>query len=149
MAKPAIHPIEHPSPHRGRVSLGGQLFGIAAGPAAWIAQLVVDYGVSSYVCYPADTPRRDLPGGGEHGLLLAVNLACLAVALAGFAVSLAGWRRTRAEKPGPLHEMLQIGDGRSRFLAICGLLAAATFAVAILFDTPSALALRLCWSARP
>jgi hypothetical protein len=135
MAKSPTQPTEHLSPRREQASLIAQLFGVAAGPSAWIAQLVIGYGVSSYVCYPGDTPRRDLPGSGEHGLLLAINLACLAVALAGFAVSFTARRR------------LPAGDGRGRFLATCGLLSAATFSIAILFDTPSALALRLCWSA--
>jgi tetrahydromethanopterin S-methyltransferase subunit B len=36
--------------------------------------------------------------------------------------------------------------GRSRFLAMCGVLSASAFAIAIAFDIPSTLALRLCWS---
>lgn len=117
-----------------------QISALAAGPCAWIAQLAVDYGVSSYTCSPGDTPRVDLPGASEHGLLLAINLACLALALTGFAISLSGWRKLRAGAAA-------VVEGRRGFLAKCGLLASAIFAVAILFDTPSALALRLCWSA--
>jgi hypothetical protein len=111
------------------------MFGVAAGPFAWIVQLVVDYGLSAHACYPGRTPRLDLPWAGEHGLLLAINLACLALALAGLGVSFRAWREVRGKAD------------RSRFLAVCGMLASATFTIAILFDTPSALALRLCWSA--
>lgn len=141
---PASHP--HPSPHRRRVSLAGQLFGVAIGPAAWIAQLVAGYGLSSYACYPGNTPLQAPPDGGEHLLLLAINLACLGLASAGLALSWSGWRRTRNEMPGEPAKMLETGEGRSRFLAICGVLSAAGFAIAILFNLPSALALPTCWS---
>lgn len=143
---PPSAPASHPSPHRRHVSTLAQLFGLAAGPAAWIAQLAAGYGLSSYACYPSDAPLQSPPPDAEHGLLLAINLACLALAAAGLAVSWIGWRRTRTEKPGRAEEMLEVGEGRARFLAICGLLASAAFAVAILFDTPSAVALRLCWN---
>lgn len=135
MAKPRTHSAEPPAPRRHPAGLAAQLFGLAAGPSAWIAQLVLGYGLSAYACYPGDTPRRDLPPSSEHGLLLGINLACLVLSAAGFAVSFSAWRRG------------ETGDGRSRFLILCGLLSTAMFSLAILFNTPSALALRLCWSA--
>jgi hypothetical protein len=113
-----------------------QLFGVAAGPAAWIAQLCLDYGLSSYACFPGDAPRTSVPPGGEHGVLLAISLACLALALAGLWVSVSGLRRSRTAT----------GARRSRFLGMCGILSASVFAIAIGFDLPSTLALNLCWS---
>jgi hypothetical protein len=141
-------PQQHPSPHRGRVGLSAQLSGLAAGPAAWIAQLIVDYGLSSYACFPKDAPRLVSPPpgwAGEHLWLLAINLACLALAGAGFASAYGGWRLTRAEKRGDAHEMLEIGEGRARFLAICGMLGCGVFAAAILFDTLPILGVPACW----
>ena len=120
-----------------------QLFGIAAGPASWIAQLTLGYGLSSYACFPGDRPRATALPGAEHGVLLVINLACLALALAGLWVSVAGLRRGRAGDAEPVPATL---TGRSRFLAMCGVLSASAFAIAILFDTPSTLAVRLCWS---
>ena len=120
-----------------------QLFGLAAGPAGWIAQLSLGYSLSSYACFPGDAPRTSSPPAGEHLVLLAITLACLALALTGFWVSLTGLRRSRAAAvaaPGAT------GLGRSRFLAMCGLLSASVFAIAIGFDLPSTLALKLCWS---
>jgi hypothetical protein len=115
-----------------------QLFGVAAGPAAWIAQLVLDYGLSSHACFPGDAPRATPPPESGHAVLLAINLACLALALAGLLVSLSGLRRVDAETA--------TAAGRSRFLAMCGVLSASVFAIAIGFDLPSTLALNLCWS---
>ncbi|WP_293380307.1 hypothetical protein [Phenylobacterium sp.] len=102
--------------------------------------MAIDYGVSSYVCTPRDTPRLDAPGAGEHEFLLAINLTCLAVALLGLAAAFAGSRAASEEGSGAPR-------GRHRFLAVSGLLASAIFVVAILFNTPSAVAVRLCWSA--
>jgi hypothetical protein len=121
-------------------SVPAQLFGVAAGPAAWIAQLMLDYGLSSYACFPGDAPRATAPPAGEHGVLLAINLACLALALAGLWVGLAGLRQVRGATGSAT------GGGRPRFLAMCGVLSASVFAIAIGFDLPSTLALRLCWS---
>jgi hypothetical protein len=122
------------------ISTPAQLFGVAAGPAAWIAQLVLNYAVSSYACFPGDSPRLTAPPPAEHGVLLLINLACLALALLGLGISLAGLRRSRAA------DAAATGVGRSRFLAMCGVLSASAFAIAIAFNTPSTLALRLCWS---
>jgi hypothetical protein len=119
------------------IGLPAQLFCLAAGPAAWIAQLCLNYGLSSYACFPGDAPRATAPPASEHGVLLAISLVCLALALAGLWVSLVALKRSRASATG---------GGRSRFLAMCGVLSASAFAIAIGFDLPSSLALRLCWS---
>ena len=132
---------------KGTPALAAQLFGLAVGPAAWIGQLVIGYGLSSYSCFPGDAPRSAPPPVAEHGLLLAVNLACVALALSGLLVSLAGLRRHRGDKTQDRATTNAAATpwGRSRFLAMCGVLSASAFAIAILFDTPSTLALRLCW----
>jgi hypothetical protein len=125
------------------LTIPSQLFGVAAGPAAWIAQLVINYGLSSYACFPGDAPRATTPPAGEHAVLLAVNLACLALALAGLWVSLAGLRRGRSPT---IEDSGATAPRRSRFLAMCGLLSACAFAIAIGFDTPSTLMLGVCSS---
>jgi len=145
-------PQEHPSPHRDQVRLWSLLFGLAAGPAAWIGQLVLGYGLSSYACFPKDEPHLASPPpgwDGEHLLLLAINLACLALAAGGLSMALANWRRSRAEKRGGAHHMLEVGEGRTRFLALCGMLACGLFGAAILANTVSIVAVPACWSVGP
>lgn len=145
-------PHEHPSPHRAQVGLLWLLFGLAAGPTAWIAQLLLGYGLSSYACYPKDEPHLASPPpgwGNEHLVLVIINLACLALAAAGLVVSLANWRRTRAEKRGGAHRMMEIGEGRTRFLSLCGALTCGLFGAAILFDTLMILGVPACWSVAP
>lgn len=141
--------LPHPSPHRDRVRLLELLFGLFAGPAAWIAQMIAGYGLSSYACFPRDEPYLTSPPpgwGGEQAILLAINLIGLALTVAGFLVARSGWRRVREETAGGALPMLDVGEGRSRFLSICGMLASGVFAVAILFNTVTILATPACWS---
>ena len=145
-------PQEHPSPHRDRVRILSLLFGLAAGPTAWISQLVLGYGLSSYACYPKDAPHLQSPPpgwGGEHIVLLGINLACLALAGVGLLVSLRNWRRTRNEARGGAHHMLEVGEGRTRFLSLCGMLGCVLFAAAILFNTVPIMGVPACWNVSP
>lgn len=147
-----IGPREHPSPHRERVRPWTALLAIAAGPAAWIVQLCVDFGVAATLCEAGGAPRAAPPASGwrpEDVFLVCVNLVCLAIALAGGWSALSAWRRSRAEKPGDAHMALDVGEGRTRFLALCGMLSAAAFAVAIAFDTAWPFFVPSCWRFTP
>lgn len=152
MTAARLGPSEHPSPHRDKVRLEILLLALAAGPTAWIVQLVVDFGLSSAVCRQYGVPRAAGAAdvwAAEHLILVGVNLVCFAVALAGGFTALAAWRRTRAEKPGDVAELVEIGEGRTRFLAACGMMASAAFAVAILFDTAWPFFVPSCWRFTP
>jgi hypothetical protein len=145
----AAQPHRHPAPHRDRSPIALLLFGLAAGPAAWAVQLELGYGVSSFACFPhnAALARTPPPGwAGEPAWLLALNIACLVLAFVGLAVSAICWRRTRGEKPGEAEHLLHVGEGRTRFLAACGVLTSLGFALAILFDTAAVVAVPSCWS---
>lgn len=146
MTESAHSPAEHPAPHRTQASPLSLLTAIAAGPTGWIAQLIIDYGLSSYACFPRDAPlRQSPPWQGEHLLLLAVNLACLLLPVLGLVTALKSWRRTRYEKAGGAGTLLEIGEGRTRFLASCGMMSCLGFGLAVLFNTASALAAPACW----
>jgi hypothetical protein len=124
------------------------LAGLAAGPAAWILQLVIDYGLASHSCFPRETPQ--VAGllsswAGESEWLVAVNLVCLCLAAGGAFVSWRNRRRTRPTKRGGAETALEASEGRTRFVATCGILAGAGFALAILFDTAEPLVIAACW----
>lgn len=136
----------HPSPARGRVSTTLLLFALAAGPAVWITQLVVNYGLASYSCYPRWRPAPAvLPGW--HGIWwgqLAINLVAIVIALAATALCYRDWRLTRGEHPGASEHALEAGEGRTRFLALVGVMSGLGFAAAALFDTVALLGVPLC-----
>lgn len=125
----------HPSPHRARVGLGTIAFGLLAAPAAWALQLLVNAGLAEWACYPHDERLAQPAWASLHALLLGFDAATLACAILGAAVAWRAWRRTRGERPGTAHALVASGDGRTRFMAMAGIMVSALFALAIVFAT--------------
>ncbi len=127
----------HPSPHDPKVGLGRILFGVFGGPAAWAAQLIANYGLASYSCYPRYAPRSQLVPGWESiwTFLLIINLVAVAVALVAASTAYRTWRLTRHEHPGNYGHALEAGEGRTRFLGIIGIMTGLGFFLATVFDT--------------
>jgi hypothetical protein len=124
------------------------LVALAAGPATWALQLVAGYAVSSYACFPHDVARRQAPPPGwssEAAILMAINLACLALDAAALVYTLRclsglGWNGGAAR---------DVRRGRTRFLALCGVMASAGFAGAIVVNTANIVMVPTCWSIAP
>jgi hypothetical protein len=127
----------HPAPHRHRVSTTLMTFAVTGAGGAWLIQLIFDYGLAAHRCYPADEPvlAPDVPGSWTHPALLALNLVAILMAIAASAAARSIWHRTKDEHGGSAHRLLTAGEGRTRFLAMCGQLAGIGFLIAILFDT--------------
>ena len=122
------------------------LFGVFAGPFAWALQLNVNYALASYACFPHTEARPRLLPGWQHfswGLLV-VNLAALALSGAAAFLSWRSCRATRQVYLGRGVALLEVGEGRTRFLAICGLMSAFGFATAILFNLFAVLTVPPC-----
>jgi hypothetical protein len=115
----------HPSPDRGQVSVGRLWFGVFGAPVAWSVQTLVNYGLASYACFPALAPLREPLYAGLWWILLLVGLAALAVEIAAIRVAWESWRRTRNETGGGHHHALESGEGRTRFMALAGLMSGA------------------------
>lgn len=134
-----------PSPRASAMDARRLLFALCAAPAGWIAQLCLDYGLSSYACFPHNAAGRVSPPPGwafEKPLLLTLNAACLALIAAGFALGWAGWREARGGRG-------RVGGAeRSRILAQCAMLAAAGFGTATVFGSLFVLFTPTCWSFR-
>lgn len=136
--------IDHPSPHRDKVSLGALWFGIWGAPVAWTALELISYVLSMGVC-GADAPAPDSPHAkAVWGAMLVTCILTSLLVLAATAVAINNWRRTRHEHKGSAHHLLEVGEGRARFLAMFGLLISAGFIVAFIFVAASLLLLPLC-----
>lgn len=109
---------EHPAPQRFAVHPWLLAFTLAGAPVAWVGQMTLGQLLSSGGCrLPLTQPA-----------LVAASLAALAVtALSGF-TAWRQWHSTQGEKPG---QAADTGEGRTRFLAITGMMEAMLFAVAI------------------
>jgi len=148
MSATQLHSGDNPSPRRDRIRLALPLIALACGPFAWIVQLIGDYALASHACRPGDAPRLAPPAdgwGGEHLVLVGINLACLALCLAGGGVAAAAWRRSHRERAGEGRGLIGVAEGRTRFLAACGVIAAAAFVLGIAFDTALPFFVPSCW----
>jgi hypothetical protein len=134
----------HPSPHRHRVALGTLIFGLSAGPAAWSVAWMTSVALAQEACYPGTVPLTTPAFGGVHVALVTLNGLACAVTVAGGMVAYRNWRKTRTEHPGPGQTLLEIGEGRARFMAMAGILTSAGFLLALLFGIPAIVFGPLC-----
>jgi len=89
--------------------------------------------LAGYVCYPHAAPLSIPLWSGWRPVLFAIAGVSIAVAVFGGLVSLRNWRRTFQERPGSAHHLLDLGEGRTRFMAMGGMLISGLFVYAILF----------------
>ena len=141
----------HPSPQAERVDHVWLFVAIGAGPAAWIVQLIAGYAIASVAC----TVRRAVGGAsgdafaGEPAWLIALSFAALVIVVAGGIFCRIAWNRTAREKTGGPETTLTTGTGRTRFLAVFGMLSSVGFTLAVLFNTIEPLLVPGCWTGTP
>jgi hypothetical protein len=125
----------HPSPHRGRVGPWTTWLAILGAPSAWNLQLLINTTLVGHGCYPHDVPLAT-PTWNQLGFIsVAVEVTALAICVAAGVAGWRNWSRTRDEKQGDLHHLVESGDGRTRFMAVVGIMTSALFLVATAFAT--------------
>lgn len=146
-----LHPlspqVRHPSPERAKVSLPLMLAALFLAPAVWSLQILSAYVLAARACFPTYAPLAGTRVPGMSGWTVAGSVVALALAGVAMWASATAWRRTRGEKKGGTHQALDVGEGRTRFLALCGVIVTAIFAAAIIFEALAALLLRQCLNA--
>jgi hypothetical protein len=155
MSAPAIQtPTDagHPAPARDRVSLAALWFGLAGGPAAWSIQTLVNLPVAAHGCFPRLDPL-DQPATSVRGIAFMVSLLALLVCALAATVALRSWTRTRHEHhdaagKGAEHAaptaLMETGEGRTRFMALAGVVASMTFLLVVLIHTASVFLVTPC-----
>lgn len=146
MARPSTAAGEaagHPAPARDQVGALPLLYGLLAAPAAAGLETLIGTGVVGRACLPTDHPLAT-PRFPTEPIVWTVHLVALVAGLAAILVSLQAWRRTRDERDGGREAMLEIGEGRTRFLAMVAVLTSIGFTVLIVFNTVGLVALAPC-----
>jgi hypothetical protein len=123
----------HPAPHRANINFGLLAAALIATPAMWGIRLVVNYGIDSHYCFPG-ARRSDALPGWAWPTLLGIDLLAIVVALAAALISLRSWRQSREEFAASSGPLIEIGEGRTRFLALWGLMTSLGFLGALGFD---------------
>ncbi len=121
----------HPSPHRGRVRYLTIWFGLIGAPLAWILQEAVNVGLSGYACYPRDVPLAEPLWPQLGSITLGVEVIAIVVCIGAWIAACVSWRRSRNERPGDAHQLIGSGDGRTRFMAMAGMMISALFLIAV------------------
>ena len=144
----------HPAPSRGHIALPALWFGLFGGPVAWSVQTLVNLPVASHGCYPTLSPL-EAPITGVRGIAFFVSLLALVVCVAAAAVSFRSWLRLRGEhqqgsgrgsEHTPAAALAETGEGRTRFMALCGVLTSLTFLVLSLVHTAAIFLVSPCAS---
>lgn len=123
----------HPAPHRGHVGRWSIWFALLGAPLAWSLQLLVNFSLTAHACFPHDVPLA--ASGWNHLRATATGVEVLAacVCLAALFVAGQNWRHTHAEKAGNANHLVESGDGRTRFMAMCGVISSGLFLLATAF----------------
>jgi hypothetical protein len=134
MSTESASAAQHPAPHRNRVTTFEALFGLCGGATAWFVQFCVGYGVASTPCFVEGTR---VPSVGEmhewmwYALIIA-TVAGLAVALLALWSSWRALQRTKEEASGGHGDLMEVGSGRTRFIALWGVYLSAGFSIVML-----------------
>jgi hypothetical protein len=123
-----------PAPPRRDVSLWLLTFGLVAAPLTWIVQTSLNYLVASRACYPYQTRYLDVVTNGFWPLLTTATFVALAIGIAAALTSWRAWRLAREEHQGGWHQAMEVGEGRTRFLALSGLMLSSLFVAAVIFN---------------
>ncbi|CCD87268.1 conserved membrane protein of unknown function [Bradyrhizobium sp. ORS 285] len=134
----------HPAPHRHRFGLGWLLFALFAPPIGWSLHLISNYALASHNCYPIDVPKSPVSPGLLWTGLIAIDVVSLALSAASGLIAYSAWRASREEMAENRSHMIEAGEGRTRFLAVWGLLTSGLFFITVASDSASLWILRSC-----
>lgn len=140
---PAIHP-SHPGPARGAVSGWALAFGLLAAPLAWSLDELASYIVAANECQLKGSGDATTMIRGDSPAYLVITVITVLIALAGLWVATQNWRKTRNEHPGSGHHLVALGEGRTRFVAMAGLMTSIGFTLGFLYVLLQMYAAPLC-----
>ncbi len=123
----------HAAPLRAKVDLLMLGFGIVAGPAVWALRLWINFAFASHLCSTSAAASHNAPASIGAFLVIS-DLTAMAIAAYAGVISYRHWQATRHQKAGNAGHLIEAGEGRTRFLAICGVVTSGLFVVAIAFD---------------
>lgn len=109
--------------------------GMTVAPLAWALHMLVSYSLAAHACFPTDAALGRPVWPDLRSFVVVATVGAWLMLWAGFLVAWLNWRATGRASSAGSGQILQTGSGRSRFMALCGLLVSGLFAVALCFTT--------------
>jgi hypothetical protein len=134
----------HPAPAARGVAQTALWFGLFGAPVAWSLQLLASYALVAHGCYPDAEPMTMPVVPGLRTLVLGTGVAALALALLAGGSAWRSWRATQHEHDDGHEALLEAGEGRTRFMALAGMMLSAVFVLGIVMNVVPLLLLRPC-----
>jgi Na+/melibiose symporter-like transporter len=128
---------DHPAPGRHRVSSTQLWFGLLGAPLAWSLQAVAAAAINSASCImPRDqnAPEGIQAGSAAWMGILVLSVLMLALAVVAFFTAWRSWSAVHAHETGEEDELLETGEGRTRFMAMAGMLLGGIFILLIVMN---------------
>jgi len=136
---------QHPAPKSESMGLAESFFAVFAGPLAWFVQLTAGFALATQPCFSGGDAHAPTPAAGwTHTAMVALVAACCMVALLASLVSWWAYQRTGDEGGGNHRHLLDVGTGRTRFLALWGVILGGGSAVVTLFTAVALVVLPRC-----
>jgi hypothetical protein len=135
----------HPAPYRERVGWFAIFYGLFAAPVFWSGDLMTEFALASHACYPGIVPLAHAePGfGWVWPTVLGFHILALVLIASGFVVSLRNWRLTGPPE-GHAHHLMEVGEGRTRFIGLVGMAFSMMFFVITATETIAMAWVPLC-----
>jgi len=130
--------VPHPSPHRDRIPMWKLVVPLYIPPLIWLARLCFSYAMISTACGKAtESPARGMDAfHSPHWVVaLIVNIVSILVILGIGLMALRLWKRGGGEHDHPRDLLLDVGEGRTSFMAHWGILVSFGFLLVTIFDT--------------
>ncbi|MEO7986219.1 MAG: hypothetical protein ABI766_06770 [Gemmatimonadales bacterium] len=124
----------HPAPAEHAVALGALWFGLFGAPVVWSIQLVLNYALVTHACFPASNPRATPTFDGLWTAVLVAGVVAALIAVAAGVTAWRSWRLTRQEHHGGDEALRDAGEGRTRFMAVAGMLLSTIFLFGIVMN---------------
>lgn len=145
MTNAAVENPEHPAPHRQLAGTWKLGFAVLGAPLAWATEQIVNYVIVSHACAPGRGAAATDPDFGAVRLIdIAINILGVAVALAATITAWRIWRAVRREVEGDDQALVDVGEGRTRFIAMWGLAGGVYFTAAALTTTAALVLTPVC-----
>jgi hypothetical protein len=118
--------------------------GMVLAPLAWALEVLTGYALAAHACYPTDRALAVPTWSNLRWIVDGVSVALWLLLFVGCAIAWANWKATRSASNVASHRIIQTGDGRPRFMGLCGVIVSGLFAVVMLFTSVGVLWVPSC-----